>query len=76
MGRSVDDVMPRRDGPENFEKRVVEIWPLKMVVEFSTIAVGIEFLGSRPAEMNCDLKHHKMRCALGWGQHSMVSIGF
>ena len=29
--------------------------------------VAVKFFGSRPAEMNRDLKHLKMHCALGAG---------
>ena len=30
----MDDVMPRRDGPENFEKTSVEIGPLRRELNF------------------------------------------
>ena len=54
---------------EYFKKTVSWDRPLK---------VAVEFFGSRPAEMNWDLKHHKMHRA--WGgrgfQHSMVSTCF
>ena len=36
----------------------------------------VQFLRSQPAEMNWDLKHHKMRHVLGWGELSMISIDF
>ena len=59
-----------------FWKREVEIgtWrqrvdflPLRHRLEFSTVAAVVNFFGSRPAEMNWDLKHHEMRCASGCG---------
>ena len=52
---------------EDFEKTVSWGRLLKVVVEF------FEF---RPAEMNWDLKNHKMRRTWVEGQHSMVSICF
>ena len=76
MGWSVDDVLPRRDGPENLKilkrrllgirplKDIVEILPLRLAVEFPC---DVKFFGSRPAEMNWDLKHHKMHRTLGLG---------
>ena len=85
---SVDNVMTGRDGPENLrnlKKESLKFGPWWLTVEFlllrhrvesSTVAAPVRFFRSRPAEMNWDLKHHKMRRALGWGQHSMVSISF
>ena len=76
---SVDDVIPRRDGPENLrilKRRQLRIRPLKAGLGFLPLRHAVEFFGSRLAEMNWDLKYHKMRRMLGWGQHSMVSIGF
>ena len=61
---------------EDFEKTVVEIRLLKELLSFLPLRHAVEFFGSRPAKINWDLEHHKLRCALGWGQHSMVSIGF
>ena len=66
----MDDVMPRRDSPENL--RILK----RQQLSFLPLRRAVEFFGSRPAEMNRDLKHHKMCRTLGWGQHSMVSIGF
>ena len=66
--------MHRRDGPEN-----LRIWPLRVVVGFWPLEAGVgifTILQSLPVVMNWDLKHHKMRRALGWGQHRMVSIDF
>ena len=69
----------------DFETASVDILPLRVAVGFSTVEAelgflplrrAVEFFGSRPAEINGDLKHHKMHCALGWSQHSMVSRGF
>ena len=59
-----------------FEKILVEIRPLKGQLGFLTLRRTVGFFGSRPAEMNWDLKHHKMHCTLGWDQHIMVSICF
>ena len=78
-GWSVDDVMPRCDGPENFrilKREELGIRPLKVQLGFLLLRHAVEFFGPWPAEMNWDLKHYMMRHALGWGQHSMVSIGF
>ena len=49
-------------------KHRVEFLPLRHRVEFSTVAAAVKFFGSRPAEMNWDLKHHKMRRVLEWSQ--------
>ena len=61
---------------EDFENTAVEIRPLKIQLSFLPLRHAVDFFRSRPAEMNWDLKHHKMRRALGLGQHRMVSIGF
>ena len=63
-GWSVDDVMLRRDW--GFKKR--RLW------SFLPSRHADEFFGSRPAEMNWDLKHHKMRRMLGWGQQRILRI--
>ena len=42
---------------EDFEKCQLGTRPLKDIDGFSTV----HFYRSRPAEMNWDLKHHKMR---------------
>ena len=53
---------------EDFEKESAEIGPWKQRVEFSTVeAAAVKFFGSRPAEMNWDLKYYKMRRVLGVG---------
>ena len=67
---------------EDFEKTSVGFSPLKDVVGYSKVKtrVGsstIEAYGQvLPISTDGDLKHNKMQRALGWGQHSMVSIGF
>ena len=66
----MDDVMPRRDGPDNL--KILK----RQQFGFLPLRRAVEFFGYRLAEMNGDLKHHKMRCALWWGQHNMVSIDF
>ena len=66
-GGSVDEVMPRRDGPENLrilKWRQLGIRPLKDVVEFSTVGIVVKFFGSRPADINW--------CAAHWGGVSIV----
>ena len=70
LGWSVDDVMPRGDGLENLrilERQLLGIWLLKGQLRIRLLRRVVEFFGSQPAEMTRDLKHHKMRCALGWG---------
>ena len=68
-GWSVDDIMPGRDGPENL--RI-----LKPVSWDWTIEVRVGFWCSWVFRISTDidLKHHKIRPALGWGQHSIFSI--
>ena len=56
--RKEDDVMPRRDGPENL--RI-----LKVYLSFLPLTRAVEFFGSRQAEMNWDLKNHKRRRSMG-----------
>ena len=51
---------------EDFEKTTVQIRPLKMAGEVLLLRCAAEFFRSRLAEMNWDLKHHKMCCVLGW----------
>ena len=59
------------------EEMVLRIWGFwKDGVAFRPLGHTVEFFGSRPVEMNWDLKHHKVHRALGWVQHSMVFIGF
>ena len=77
-GWSVDDIMPRRDGPENLRilrKRQlrVEFLPLRQRFEFSTID---RFSWVFWISIDRDLKHHKMCHTLKWGSDSMVSIDF
>ena len=53
MGWSVDDVMPRRDGPENLRilkksQLRVEIGLWRQTVEFLPLGHGVESLGIRP----------------------------
>ena len=55
MSRSVDDIMPRRDGPENLmilKRRHLDIRPLKTELNFLPLRHAVEFFGSRAAEMN------------------------
>ena len=64
---SVDEVISRRDGSENFEKTVVEIRPLKAKLGFLPLRRAVEFFGSRPAEMNRVEILNITRCAAHWG---------
>ena len=76
LGWSVDDIMPRRDGPENLrilKRRQLGIQPLKDVIGFSTIEACGRVL---QISTDRDIKHHKIHSVLGWGQHSMVSLDF
>ena len=55
---------------EDFEKESVENWDL--AIESSSWGFGhwveeLSFVGSLPAEMNWDLKHHEMGRTLGVG---------
>ena len=70
--------------PEEMVQRIWRFWK-DVTLEFNRWrpVLGLlplrhvgEFFGSHPEEMNWDLKHHKMRRALGWSHHSMVSIDF
>ena len=61
MGRSEDDIMPRRCGPEIL--RILK----RSQLSFLPLRREVKFFGSRPAEMNGDLKHHKMHCVLELG---------
>ena len=45
-GWSVDEVRPRRDGPENL--RILK----RQLLRFLPLRHAVEFLGSQPAEMN------------------------
>ena len=65
-----EDLMPRRDSPEIL--RILK----RRQLGFLPLRHAVEFFGSRLVGMNLDLRHHKIRRALGWGQHSMVNIGF
>ena len=63
----VVDVVLGRDGPENLrilKRRVVAVRPLKRAIWFFFLSDQIRSVWQRPAKMNWDLKHHKMRCAL------------
>ena len=52
-------------------RRELSSLPLRHRVEFSTVAAAaVKFFGSRPAEINWDLKHHNIRCVSGRGKHS------
>ena len=67
------DIMPGRDGPENL--RILKKSQLRWdhggrALSFLPLWRQSSFFGSWPAEMNWDLRHHKMRWALGWGQNS------
>ena len=67
--------MPRRDGPENLgilKRSLVDFLLLNCMAGFFQIWKQIILFGSWPAEMNWDLKHHKMCRVLGGG----VSIDF
>ena len=74
----VDDVMPGRDGPENF--RILKRWldqSSKQAVEFFFDLIRWDKFRSRPAEMSWDLRHYKMNSPSagceGWLQ-SILSI--
>ena len=71
-GWCVDDTMLGRDGPENLRilkksQLRVEIGPWRRELGIRPLSRRVEFLGSLPAEMNWDLKHHKMGRTLGVG---------
>ena len=55
---------------EDFEKDSLE--------KFLLLKCAAGFLGSEKLSVSTsrDLNHHKMPRALGWGQHSVVTIGF
>ena len=68
---------------EDFEKMAVGFRLLKDVVGystmktrvgFSTVEDAVHFFGSQPAEMNWDLKYHKMHHAFGYGEHRLLRI--
>ena len=55
-GWSVDDVMPGRDGPDNFSilkksRLKVDVGLWKMRVEFSTFVAAVKIIGSLPTEI-------------------------
>ena len=70
--------------PEEMVLRMWEFWKdvswafdrWKIELEIRPLRHAVEFFRSRPAEINCAFKRQKMCWALGWGQHSMVSISF
>ena len=54
-GWSVDDIMSRRDGPENLrilKRRQLGIRPLRRGLGFLPLKREVQFFGSRPTEMN------------------------
>ena len=68
---SVEDVIPGRDGPENLRILKRRSWIL--TVERCSLVFRVS--------TDRDLKHHKVRHALGvgsawYGQHNMVSKDF
>ena len=52
-GWSVDDVMPGRDGPEDFEKESVDIGPWRQRIEFLPLRHRVE-IGPLRQELNFD----------------------
>ena len=58
-----------RPGSWEFEigpcRQTIELLPLGLGMEFSTVATAIKFFKSQPAKMNWDLKHHEMCRTLG-----------
>ena len=59
---------------EDFEK--TGIWGSTVEARGWVFRIGSDHVGSQPAEMNWDFKHHKMHRAWGEGQYNMVSIDF
>ena len=80
---NADDVMPRRDGPENLRivkksqlkvdngpcRQIIEFLPLGHRVQFSIVAAAVKIFGSLPTEIL-----NTTRCAMRWDGVSIVSL--